>query len=177
MSTAGHLFNNDLRYRPGDHDKQVQLTPGYVIEPARAALSGIALDPCTEPDNPTRADIFYTATDDGLGMPWDARSIWCNPPYGKAREPWVARCILAGREGRGVLLLIPAATDTRPFQRAASTADFVVLVRSRLKFGLARENGREAAASHGSALLGWNVDATPLGHLGVTLRAFEEGKR
>lgn len=170
MSEAAYRFNNELRYRPGDHDRQVQLTPAYVLEPARMALGGeIALDPCTEPDNPTGATAWHTAEEDGLSVPWDAPSIWVNPPYGKAREPWIERCILAAREGRRVLLLIPAHTETKPFQRAASTADVVVFVRARLRFTLVRENGRKAAASHGSALLGWNVDVEPLRPLGLVL--------
>src|SRR5690625_4107952 len=106
--SATHRFNNDLRYRSGDHDRQRQLTPPYVLEPVRAALGGtIDLDPCTEPDNPTRAERFYTVDDDGLALPWDADTIYVNPPYGKAREPWVLRCIDAAKTGSGVVLLVP----------------------------------------------------------------------
>lgn len=167
MTIARHRFNNDLRYRDGEHPNQRQLTPRYVLEPAREALGGtIGLDPCTEPDNPCQAKRFYTAADDGLIQPWDAETIYVNPPYGKAREPWVDRCIQAGAEGRKVVLLIPAHTDTRVFQRAMGTATSVLFIKGRVKFGVLRKNRRQEAASHPSALIGWNVDLAPAAKLG-----------
>ena len=167
---AAHRFNNDLRYRDGAHPNQRQLTPPYVLEPERVALGGIGLDPCTEPDNPTRAERFYTIDDDGLSSPWFGSdwlpSIYCNPPYGKAKEPWVEACIEAGARGQRVVLLIPAHTDTRVFQRAMHTADAVVFIKGRVKFGVLRKNRRQEAASHPSALLGWNVDLSACSKLG-----------
>ena len=166
MNKAAFRFNNDLRYRENGHPNQRQLTPPYVLEPARAALGGIELDPCTEPDNPCKAERFYTEADDGLSQPWDAATIYVNPPYSRAREPWVERCIQAGAEGRGVVLLIPAHTDTRIFQRALSTATAVVFIKGRVKFGVLRANRRQEAASHPSALIGWNVDLDACSKLG-----------
>jgi hypothetical protein len=97
-------------------------------------------------------------------------AIFANPPYSKARERWVRRCIQVGADGRQVVLLIPAATDTQIFQEAPSTAAAVVFIRGRLKFGVPRPNRRQAAASHPSALLAWNVvDLTPCAHRGVRL--------
>lgn len=170
---ARHRMNNDLRYRDAEHPAQRQLTPDYVLAPVRVALGGtIGLDPCTEADNPCGAERFYTAVADGLAQPWDAGTIYVNPPYSKAREPWVERCITAGSEGRKVVLLIPAATDTRIFQRAVATAHTVVFLKGRVKFGVLRPNRRQEAASHPSALLGWNVDLTvPCGHLGNVVMA------
>jgi hypothetical protein len=151
-------MNNDVRYRDGNHPMQWQFTPLYVLRLVYEDLGGIvALDPCTTGDNPVQAFEFYTPSDDGLVKPWNAETIFVNPPYGKAREPWVEKCIDAGRVGSKVILLIPAATDTRCFQRAASTATAVVFVRGRLKFGTLRPNRRQHAASHPSALIGWNT--------------------
>lgn len=157
MTNAAHRFSNDLRYRDGHHPQQTQLTPGYVLEPVRADLGGIALDPCTLPDNPCGADRFYAPPQDGLTLPWDAETVYVNPPYGKAREPWVERCVQAADDGARVVLLIPAATDTRIFQRALSTSTDAVFIRGRVKFGVLRPNRRQQAASHPSALIGWNV--------------------
>ena len=166
--SATHRFNNDLRYRSEDHPNQTQLTPDYVLTPVRTALGGvIELDPCTLPDNPVRAEQFYCPPADGAEMPWDAATIFVNPPYGKARERWVQRCIQAGAEGRSVVLLIPAATDTRTFQEAFTLATSVVFIQGRVKFGVLRPNRRQVAASHPSALLGWNCDLTPAAHLGA----------
>jgi hypothetical protein len=168
--SAGHRFDNALRYRAEDHPNQTQLTPDYVLEPVRAALGGIGLDPCTEPDNPTGAARFYTPPQDGAALPWDAASIFVNPPYGKARERWVHRCREAALLGSRVVLLIPAHTDTRPFQLAAETASHIVFVRGRVKFGVLRPNRRQVAASHPSALLCWNLPTVaPLADLGVAV--------
>lgn len=171
MTIAAHRFNNDLRYRDGDHPNQTALTPAYVLDPVRAMLGGtIELDPCTTPENPVDAVRFYTPPQDGAELPWDAKTIWVNPPYGKARDRWVARCIDAGSRGSRVVLLIPAATDTRTFQQALATASTVLLIRGRVKFGIPRANGRQVAASHPSALIAWNADLTACGQLGTVIK-------
>jgi hypothetical protein len=170
MAEAAHRFSNDLRYRDEAHPAQTQLTPPYVLEPVRVALGGvIGLDPCTEPDNPTGAEAFYSPPQDGATLPWDAQTIFVNPPYSKARERWVLRCIEAGAAGRRVVLLMPAATDTRIFQRALASSSSTVFIRGRVKFGVLRPNRRQMAASHPSALIGWNVDLAPCAHLGLAI--------
>jgi hypothetical protein len=167
-SGASHRFDNTLRYRAEDHPNQTQLTPPYVLDPVREALGGIGLDPCTLPDNPCGADRWYALPTDGAEQPWDAETIYVNPPYGKARERWVARCMEAAEAGSRVVLLIPAHTDTRIFQRAAPTTSHVVFIRGRVKFGVLRPNRRQVAASHPSALLCWNlVDASAFERLGL----------
>lgn len=175
--SASHRFDNALRYRDGEHPNQTALTPPYVLEPVRETLRGIGLDPCTEPDNPTRAHVFYTAVDDGLSVPWRCGmwtpTVFCNPPYGKAREPWVLRCVDAGMHGQRVVLLIPAHTDTRIFQAALATATAVVFIKGRVKFGVLRPNRRQQAASHPSALIGWNVDLAACSELGAVVRLSE----
>lgn len=167
-STASTRFSNELRDRPGGHPGQVYLTPPYVLSPLREVFGGtIGLDPCTTDDNPVGAERFYCPPADGRELPWDAASVFCNPPYGRARVPWVRRCISAAMAGSAVVLLIPAHTDTRVFQQAIAEAGQVVFVRGRLKFGVPRANGRQYAASHPSALIGWNADLAPCAHLGV----------
>lgn len=168
-SLAAHRFSNDLRYRDGHHPQQTQLTPPYVLEPVREALHGIELDPCTLPDNPVEALRFYAPPQDGLSEPWDAETIYCNPPYGKAREPWALRCIETAAAGSRVVLLMPAATDTRLFQKCLRSAASVCFIQGRVKFGVLRPNRRQQAASHPSALLAWNCDLTPCVPLGMVL--------
>ena len=168
---AATRFSNDVRYRDDAHPNQRQLTPPYVLEPVRLALGGVIhLDPCTEPDNPTGAIEFYTAEGDGAALPWLAPTVFVNPPYSKARERWVERCIEAAANGSQVALLIPAATDTRIFQRAMDTATAVVFIKGRVKFGVLRENRRQEAASHPSALIGWNTYLSDCDHLGTLIR-------
>jgi phage N-6-adenine-methyltransferase len=181
VTVAAHRMNNDLRYREADHPSQTWFTPSYVLDPVRVDLGGsIDLDPCTTEDNPVGARSFYTVTDDGLTKPWSGiggefgwlePSVYVNPPYSKAREPWVNRCIEAGERGQRVILLIPAATDTRIFQKAVETSTAVVFVKGRVKFGVLRPNRRQVAASHPSALIGWNTGLVACSTLGLVTRA------
>lgn len=172
MATAATHFDNSLRYREGSDPEQTHLTPGYVLEPVRLDLGGsIGLDPCTTAENPTGALEFYTPELDGLNGMWRMwnwlPTVFVNPPYGKAREPWVDRCIEAAANSQRIVLLIPAATDTMIWQRAVSSAEAVVFVRGRLKFETLRPNRRRRAASHPSSLIGWNTDLAECSKIGV----------
>lgn len=164
-------FDNALRRRAEHAEEQVHLTQAYVLEPVRTALGGrIELDPCTTPDNPVGADRFFALPDDGASRPWSARTVFCNPPYGEARVRWVRRCAEAGAAGSSVVLLIPAHTDTRIWHEAMATATSLLFIKGRVKFGVPRPNRRQVAASHPSALVGWNVDLRVADHLGTALR-------
>jgi hypothetical protein len=164
---AGRRFDNDLRRRAEDAAEQVHLTPPYVLEPIRAALGGVIhLDPCTTPENPVDAVEFITPPADGAAKAWHAETVFCNPPYGEVRRRWVRRCAEAAAAGSRVVLLIPAHTDTRIWHEAMETATQTLFIRSRVKFGVPRSNGRQVAASHPSALVGWNVDLTAAAELG-----------
>lgn len=170
MGVAIHRFDNAKRRRPDDHERQRRLTPAYVLEPVRQLLGGrIGLDPCNEPDNPTGAVVFFCLPQDGCALPWEADTVFVNPPYGEAKDRWVMKSIAEGRN-RAIVLLIPAATETDTFQRALGACKSVVLVRARLRFGVPRSNGRQEAASHASALFGFGVDVAPLHKLGVVMR-------
>jgi hypothetical protein len=167
---AASRFSNALRYRDAGDPGQVYFTPAYILDPVRVALGGtIGLDPCTTADNPVGAEQFYCPPQDGTRLPWTAATVFVNPPYGKARIPWVRRCVAAAMAGARVVLLMPAATDTQVAQQALREAGEVVFLRGRVKFGVLRPNRRQAAASHPSALFGWNTDLAPCAHLGVHL--------
>lgn len=60
------------------------LTPSKVLDAVRD-YGPIVLDPCTEPDNPTGANYFFTREEDGLKQNWRSFSrgglIFINPPY------------------------------------------------------------------------------------------------
>lgn len=170
VSDAAFRFDNALRYRLEDHPKQTAWTPRYILDPVRDLFGGvIELDPCTTPDNPVDALRFYTPPQDGAALPWDAATIFVNPPYGKARERWVDRCIEAGKAGSKVVLLIPAHTDTRIMQKALYSASSVLFLKGRVKFGVLRPNRRQVAASHPSALIAWNVQLWRINALGIGL--------
>jgi hypothetical protein len=172
MGIAAHRFDNEKRRRPEHHARQAMLTPSYVLEPIRDLLGGIDLDPCTEPDNPTGARSFYALPQDGAALPWSG-SVFCNPPYGEVRGRWIERCI--SHDGPAVLL-IPAHTETQVFQRALSACETLLLVKARLRFGVLRDNGRQEAASHGSAIFGFRCDLSPLASLGFVASRASAGE-
>lgn len=169
MSNAAYRFDNDKRRRSEDHARQAMATPAYALEPIRSLLGGIGLDPCTDPDNPTGADYFFHLPEDGCEKEWVGHSVFCNPPYGEARDRWVDKCIAVGKT-KPVVLLIPSHTDTRTLQRAMEACTSALFFKGRLKFGVLRDNGRQEAASHGSVALGFGVDLTPLSALGKVFR-------
>jgi DNA-binding XRE family transcriptional regulator len=112
------------------------------------------LDPCSpHPDGPVRARIRFTATDDGLLLPWPSGSVFCNPPYGPAIASWVAKCRSEADGGCGpIIALVPARTDTRWWRDIAGHAD-VALLKGRLSFG-----DGSTPAPFPSALAVWGAD-------------------
>ena len=60
--------------------------------------------------------------------------VYCNPPYGKGIQEWVAKC--ANHDGLAVML-IPARTDTKWFHQFVYNKPNVEVrfVKGRLKFG------------------------------------------
>lgn len=66
-------------------------TPPDWAEMARAALGGhIELDPMSEPifNEIVRASVIYTESEDGLRLPWNARTVFLNPHGGLVAEAW-----------------------------------------------------------------------------------------
>ena len=63
------------------------------------------------------ADRYYDEEIDGLAQPWNAESVWCNPPYGNIL-PWVIRAIEeVENDNAGVVVMcLPARTSTPWFQ-------------------------------------------------------------
>jgi phage N-6-adenine-methyltransferase len=94
-------------------------TPQRYLDAAREVLGGIELDPASSETANLRvqAERFYTASHDGLAMPWGARSLWSNPPYSDNAK-WVPRWHKAVESGevQAAILLVFANTDTAWFQ-------------------------------------------------------------
>ena len=154
------------------HEAPIGATVEWYTPPSLFRALGISFD--LDPASPG-ADVVpwvpavrhYTIRENGLIQPWGGR-VWLNPPYGEPGVAFVQRMI---QHGHGVMLL-PARTETRIFQGAASAADVVVFLRDRLHF--IRADGRQSRASFASVLfgfgpvaqsipndLGWSVGQTP----------------
>lgn len=73
----------------------------------KAQVDGWDLDvaACTEAH---LADNYYTKANDGIGQPWRAPRVWCNPPWDSV-EAWVKKAWreLAARRCDLVAMLLP----------------------------------------------------------------------
>ena len=95
------------------------------------------LDPCASVKN-TKCVYFYTEEDDGLSKDWEGKTVFCNPPYGRAIKDWVKKCSDESKKPHTtVVMLIPARTDTRYFHDYIYQKENVEIrfIKGRLKFG------------------------------------------
>jgi DNA N-6-adenine-methyltransferase (Dam) len=111
------------------------LTLAYILELVRRPPGR---DRAGSPGQSDRSVDAYCPPQDGCVLPWDARSIWINPPYGEVRERWVDRRIAEARRAARAALLMPAATDTRTFQKAFTACTTCLFIQGRIKFGVLR---------------------------------------
>lgn len=152
---------NAARYAPARNPRQTWFTPEQVVRLIRADLGGsIDLDPC-----PGDVDV------DGLAMDWGPAGtrVFCNPPYGAARKPWIEACIWAGQAGLVVALLIPAAVDVAITQYALGSSSAAVFIRGRLGFEQRRPNGIHRAATGPSVVIAWNTELRATSTLGLRM--------
>jgi site-specific DNA-methyltransferase (adenine-specific) len=95
------------------------------------------LDPAAEPET-AKCEKYYTIHDNGLFQSWEGETVFCNPPYGRNLNKWVAKCVLEGRKpNTTVVMLIPARTDTAYFHDYIQpNAKEIRFLRGRLNFHL-----------------------------------------
>lgn len=146
------------------------LTPKYIID----ALGHFALDPCCPSEMPWRtAERMISPPDDGLSADWaetseafstpeNAAMIWLNPPFTRGqREKWMAR---AWSCGLGVLMLIPAATDTQAFHKyvfrpsSFRRSCHLLFIEGRLKFAMV-DGGEAGASPQAMVVVGYGDEA------------------
>lgn len=71
-------------------------------------------------------------------QPWEADTIWCNPPYGKLVPAFVEKgkeAILKGT-AKTVVFLLPARTDTKWFHNLLTFGAEIRFIRGRVVFEL-----------------------------------------
>lgn len=56
------------------------------------------LDPCASVENHKCAK-WYSKSDNGLSKSWSGETVFCNPPYGKEIQKWVAKCAAENEGG------------------------------------------------------------------------------
>lgn len=127
-------------------------TPPEIVAAVHAVFDGPPdLDPCSNADSIVGAKRTICRPDDGLTSHWRASTAFVNPPFGKGIGRWVGRCVQEYRDHKTqVLLLIPAAVDTRHWHEHVTTAARVCFLRGRVRF-----IGAEASAPFATAIAYW----------------------
>jgi phage N-6-adenine-methyltransferase len=104
-------------------------TPPAIIDAARAVMGGIELDAasCETANQIVKAEFYFTAEDNALIQTWRAKTVWCNPPYGKIKNKSMAGIFLdkmiseydAGNFEQGIILVnaCPSASWFKPAYR------------------------------------------------------------
>lgn len=93
-------------------------TPKYIYD---EFIKAGWFDPC-----PFQSDF------DGLSISWKPKNF-VNPPYSQT-SIWVEKAISESRNGKKVVLLIPARTDTKYFRRLYEVGCKFVFITGRLRF-------------------------------------------
>jgi phage N-6-adenine-methyltransferase len=104
------------------------------------------LDPCATPTN-AKCKTFYTKETNGLLQPWPG-AVFCNPPYGRGIDLWMAKAYESARMGSTVVCLVPARTETR-WWRFAWWASEWRFVSGRLRFE--RPSGESDSGRRGNS--------------------------
>lgn len=131
------------------------LTPPAVLD-ALGGWQSFDLDPCAPAVQPyPTAKRTYTATQNGLQLPWDGR-VYLNPPYSpRLLQAFLGRMVA---HGRGTALIF-ARTETDAFFRFVwDEATAVLFLRGRLNFH--HLDGARAKANSGapSVLIAYGMD-------------------
>lgn len=114
-------------------------SPTEIVDLAHE-FSPISLDPCTAPDNPTRAARFYAPPTDAMALAaWgplnrDAGHVYINPPYGEAVKRWMPRLREEMRRERQCTILIASRTDTGVYHELRKWVSALIYVKGRLRF-------------------------------------------
>lgn len=135
------------------HEKPVGATVEWYTPPELFRAIGLRFD--LDPASPNPPVPWVPASrflwSGGECLPWEGR-VWLNPPYGPLAVDFIDRMV---QHGNGMMLL-PARTETRAFQYAASGADSVCFLRDRLHF--IRADGLQARSSFGSVLFAYGYE-------------------
>jgi len=105
-------------------------------EPLYRALDqefAFTLDAAADDGNSV-CDRFFDAERDALAQSWAGERVFCNPPYGRALDRWLAKAVVEAQEhGATIVMLLPARTGNAWFHRH-------VLPHAEIRFLRGRQN-------------------------------------
>jgi hypothetical protein len=152
-------------------------TPPELVEVVTSIFGGrIDLDPCSNPWSRTAAalEVMPRLWDsgthdwapgrrdtvvfgDGIRTAWTG-AVYVNPPYGRELDAFMDRSVRAakGEERASVIMLAPAKTSRRCWQRTVPRASAVCFLDGRVDFEL--EGGAKSGVWFSSALVLWTRD-------------------
>lgn len=139
-----------------DRDSNDWHTPAKYIEAAKAALGRIDLDPFSsaKANETVQAARFFTVADDALGdTPWNAGTLFMNPPYGKGVMDAAINRFLTEwtqRHFQEAIVLVNNATETQWFQSLMSECAAVCFTDHRIAF-VSPDNKQESGNTRGQA--------------------------
>ena len=81
---------------------------------------------------------------------------WCNPPYDNIK-PWVEKAIQQHREGKTIVMLVPADTSVQWFKNAFNSCNDVRFISGRLSFINASTQKPVSGNNKGSVLFIWRA--------------------
>lgn len=136
-------------------------TPPELVEYVRQVLGGvIELDPASShaAQQVVKAQRYFTKEDDALGKPWDASTVFLNPPYSRKLLPAFVAKLLTEQERWGfkAVVLVNNATETKAAQRLLNAATCVQFLDGRVKF-LAPDLQKRKTPLQGQMLLGFGI--------------------
>lgn len=128
--TKPHIANNS-----GNNE---WYTPKKYIEAAKAVMDRITLDPASSDiaNKVVKADIYYTAEQDGLAHPWNGK-VWLNPPYSSTLLPrFIDKLIEHIRAGdiNEAIVLVNNATETTWFSKLTDIATAIIFPKGRIRY-------------------------------------------
>lgn len=135
-------------------------SPPSFVEPARAAMGSIDLDPasCREANSVVQAALYYGFRENGLLQEWGG-NVWLNPPYGNWQE-WVPKLLSEWNSGRVLQMCVLVTTrvsTAQAFHPLVKSADAVFIARGRHRFW--GPHAKEPDEGHLIFYLGTNTDA------------------
>lgn len=133
MAAAAATVSVRWRAQTSPSGSVVWRTPPALYEALHREFE-FTLDAAADDGN-AQADRYFDLELDALRMSWAGERVFCNPPYGRELEEWVAHgWRQASIDGALVVMVLPARTGNAWFHRYVLPHAEVRFIRGRLNF-------------------------------------------
>lgn len=109
-------------------------TPEYIFKPLDNEFR-FTLDPCCTEET-RKADVWYTAKENGLHYSWEGHRVFVNPPYsGVNLKIWVEKCWKESlKPDTKVVALLPVSTSSLWFHNFIYHKAEIRFINGRVRF-------------------------------------------